>query len=325
MDILEEAMKVFDIEINNLLNVEKMLDKNFEKLVYAIHDCNGRVIITGIGKSGHIARKISATMASLGTPSYFLHPSEGLHGDLGIVTADDVVIAVSNSGETDEILNMISSIKTIGALLVSVTGKSNSALAENSDLSIVLPVLREASPYNLAPTSSTTALLVFGDALAVVLSKTKKFNIDDFALFHPYGTLGKRLLLKVKDIMYKGENNPFILENSTIKDAIFVMSSKGLGAVSIIDADAKLLGILTDGDLRRSIEKNLSNDIFDIKVLDFMNKNPYVINENKLAVDAFLLMENSQKKLLVLPVINDKGELTGMIRLHDIIKAGIKG
>lgn len=324
MNIIEEAVKVFDIEIENLQNIKGIIDNKFDSLVQAINKCTGRVIMTGMGKSGHIARKISATMSSLGTPAYYLHPSEGLHGDLGIITYNDIVIAASNSGETDEILRLIPSIKTIGAYLVSITGNSKSCLAMHSDLSIVLPIIQEASSDNLAPTSSTTALLVFGDALAVVLSKMNEFKAEDFALFHPYGTLGKKLLLKVKDIMVKDSDNPFIYENDTVKDAILMMSSKGLGAVSIVGNDFKLLGIMTDGDLRRLIEKNSENNIFDIKVKDIMNKKPHKINENRLAVDAFLFMEEGDKKLLVLPVVDDYEKLTGMIRLHDIIKIGIR-
>lgn len=322
MNIVNEGKKVFDIEIESLLEIKRTLNGDFEDLVKRIGNCEGRVIITGMGKSGHVARKIAATMSSLGTPTFFLHPAEGLHGDLGRVTKNDIIIAISNSGETDEVIGLLPSIKTIGAMLVSITGKRNSTLEENSDLSIVLPIKQEASPNNLAPTTSTTATLVFGDALAVVLAKMNNFKPENFALFHPNGSLGKRLLLKVKNIMHMNDENPVIEVEKSLKDAILVMSSQGLGAVTIIDEEMRIQGLITDGDIRRTIEKH-GEKIFGMKVNQIMTEKPIKINENELVVTALEVMENREKQLMVLPVVNDEDEVTGMIRIHDIIKAGV--
>lgn len=323
MNILEEGKKVFDIEIDSLIYLRDNLDSSFVQLVEMIYRCSGRIIITGMGKSGHIGKKIAATMASLGTVTYFLHPAEGLHGDLGMVTKDDIVIAISYSGESDEVLGLNSSIKKIGAKLVSITGRAESSLAECSDLNIVLPIKSEASTYKLAPTTSTTATLLFGDALAVVLSKLKNFKPEDFALFHPMGSLGKRLLLKVEEIMSKGEYNPVINVNSNLKDAIIVMSSKGLGGVSVINENGELVGLLTDGDLRRIIERNSKEDIFSMKIKNQMTKNPICIKNTEKAIKALELMEKGKKKISILPVVDEKNILVGMLRIHDVIKLGI--
>ncbi|WP_226681944.1 KpsF/GutQ family sugar-phosphate isomerase [Sutcliffiella horikoshii] len=324
IDIVAEGKKVFEVEIETLNLIKNTLNGDFETLVRMINQINGRVIITGMGKSGHIGNKISATMSSLGTPTYFLHPAEGVHGDLGRITKDDIVIAISNSGETDEVLNLIPSIKLIGAKLVSITGKVNSSLEKNSDLSIVLPIIKEASSYNLAPTTSTTAQLVFGDAIAVVLSKLLGFKPENFAVFHPNGALGKRLLIKINDIMLKNEANAVISQDSNLKEAIIEMSSKGLSGINIVNAEQKLLGIITDGDLRRLIEKsNHSYDIFEVKVKEIMTTNPITINKDDLAIKALELMENRPKQIAILPVIDDQQTVVGMVRVHDILKAGI--
>src|SRR5690606_22127792 len=231
IDHREEARKIFDIEIESLKKIRDELDDNFNVLIQEILACRGRIILTGIGKSGHIAKKIAATMASLGTPAYYLHPAEGAHGDLGIITKNDIILAISYSGETDEIIQLIPSIKKIQAKLVSITCRPNSTLERNADLSIHLKIIREACPHNLAPTTSSTATLVFGDALAVVLAKLINFQPENFAVFHPKGALGKRLLTKVSDLMFKGEENPVIHCGELLKKAIIVMSEKGLGAI----------------------------------------------------------------------------------------------
>lgn len=324
LNLIDEGKKVFDIEIETLNQIKNNIDDKFVTLITMIMECTGRVIITGMGKSGHIGRKIAATMCSLGTPTYFLHPAEGLHGDLGRVTKDDIIIAMSNSGETDEILGLIPSIKEIGAKIVSLTGKEGSTLEQNADLSIVLPIIKEASAYNLAPTTSTTAMLVYGDAIAVVLSKLKDFRPENFALFHPNGALGKRLLLKVKNIMHSGDDNPVVQTSCNLNQAIYVMSSKGLGAVSVVDEENNLVGIITDGDLRRYIEKNMNNSGFlSVCVSEIMTLNPIYIEENQLAVQALDLMENRERQLMVLPVVNCDKKAVGMVRIHDIIKAGV--
>jgi arabinose-5-phosphate isomerase len=319
IEIITEARKVFAIEMASLQKIQQELDGNFTSLVKEILACTGRVILTGMGKSGHIGRKIAATMSSLGTPAYFLHPAEGAHGDLGVITKDDIVLAISNSGETDEIIQLIPSIKKIRAKLVSITCKPNSTLERHADLSIHLQIIREACPHNLAPTTSTTATLVFGDALAVVLSRLIRFRPENFAVFHPKGSLGKRLLTKVSDLMFQGEENPLINQDEAVKKAIIIISEKGLGAISVIDGAGRLVGIVTDGDLRRTIEKY--DGLPDLKVRDIMTKNPIVTGPETLAVEAIKPMENNE--IMVLPVVNAQKEPVGMIRLHDIIKAGI--
>lgn len=318
-DLIVEARRVFDIEIESLQKVRDELDEDFSSLIKAIRDCQGRVILTGIGKSGHIAKKIAATMSSLGTPAYYLHPAEGAHGDLGVITRDDLVLAFSYSGETDEIIQLIPSIKKIQAKLVSITCRPNSTLERNADLSIHLNIIREACPHNLAPTTSSTATLVFGDALAVVLSKLIDFQPENFAVFHPKGALGKRLLTKVSDLMFKGEENPVIHCAEMLKKAIIVMSEKGLGAISVVDDQGQLVGIVTDGDLRRTIEKY--DNLPSLRVQEIMTKNPIVIEPDVLAVEAIKPMQ--AKEIMVLPVVDKERKPVGMIRLHDIVKAGI--
>lgn len=319
IDLIEEARRVFDIEIESLKKVRDELDEPFIVLIQAILSCQGRIILTGIGKSGHIAKKIAATMSSLGTPAYYLHPAEGAHGDLGVITKDDIVLAISYSGETDEIIQLIPSIKTIQAKLVSITCRPHSTLERNADLSIHLKIIKEACQHNLAPTTSSTATLVFGDAIAIVLSQIIGFQPENFAVFHPKGSLGKRLLTKVSDLMFQGEENPLIHGDEVLKKAIIVMSEKGLGAISVVDDHGKLVGIVTDGDLRRTMEKydNLPN----LKVKQIMTKNPIVIGPDALAVEAIKPMQT--REIMVLPVVDTKRKPVGMLRLHDIVKAGI--
>lgn len=255
MSSIETAIRVLRDEADAILSLIDKLDNNFELAVDLILHANGRVILTGMGKSGHIAKKVSATMASTGTPSFFLHPAEGIHGDLGMVTAEDVVVAYSNSGETGEILNILPSLKRIGAKLIAVVGNTHSTLAENADVVLDAGVLQEADSLGLAPTSSTTAALALGDALAVALMEKENFTADKFAVFHPGGSLGKRLLMTVEMVMHHGSDNPVIKETASVKDALFVMTKMGLGAVSVVDGKFKLKGLMTDGDVRRGLEK----------------------------------------------------------------------
>lgn len=319
LNLIAEARKVFDIEIESLQKVRDEIDASFVVLVKAIRACQGRIILTGIGKSGHIAKKIAATMASLGTPAYYLHPAEGAHGDLGVITKDDIVLAISYSGETDEIIQLIPSIKKIQAKLVSITCRPHSTLERNADLSIHLNIIREACQHNLAPTTSATATLVFGDAVAIVLSEIIGFQPENFAVFHPKGALGKRLLTKVSDLMFKGEENPIIHGDELLKRAVIIMGEKGLGAISVVDDDDKLVGIVTDGDLRRTIEKY--DNLPQLKVKEIMTKDPIVIEPDSLAVEAIKPMQ--AKEIMVLPVIDAERKPVGMLRLHDIVKAGI--
>ncbi|MBR5774406.1 MAG: KpsF/GutQ family sugar-phosphate isomerase [Clostridia bacterium] len=321
--IIDAGKRVFDVEIEALSQVRDCLDESFEKIVNAIAECKGRgkVIVTGMGKSGHIASKIAATMASLGTSSFFLHPAEALHGDLGMVSANDIVIAISNSGESDEIVNILPNIKLIGAKIVGISSNPDSTLIKNSDLPFVFPKMKEACNMSLAPTSSTTATLVFGDALAVVLSGIYGFGKDDYALIHPAGSLGKRLLISVAHVMMTGELNATIPAGSWLKDAIVEMGKKSLGMVNVIDENGKLCGIITDGDLRRLLDKGVN--IYECKVDDVMTKTPITISSDRLAVDAFMVIKNANKQITAMPVVDSNGILEGTVRIYDIVNKGI--
>lgn len=324
MDLIQEAKKIFNIQIKSLETTINSIDENFILLIKMIQESEGRIIITGMGKAGHIGKKIAATMSSLGTTAYFLHPAEGLHGDLGGIKKEDIVIAFSKSGESVEVIGLIPSIKSIGAKLVSVTCRKASTLSQNSDLSIELKITEEASHYGLAPTSSTTAMLVFGDTIAVLLEKLNNFRPENFAIFHPNGALGKKLLLKVENLMFKEEYNPVVNQKYSLKDTIFIMSSKGLGGVSVVNDDGELVGLITDGDLRRVIESySIKTDIFELTAENFMTIDPITVNKDIKAVDALSIMENRKKPLSILPVVDDRNKAVGMLRIHDIIRAGI--
>jgi len=320
MDRLAEGKRVFDIEIEALKKTRDALGDKFLQILDLIVMCKGKVIITGMGKPGHIAAKLAATFASLGTPSFCLHPGEAMHGDLGMVSVNDVVIAISYSGESDEIVRILPNIKMIGATLVGITGNPKSSLAQASDVVQVLPKLDEACYLGLAPTSSTTAVLCYGDALAVVASVIYGFKDADFGKLHPAGSLGKKLILKVYDLMIEGKNNAKVHVNVPLKDAIIEISKKGLGAVSVVDNDDRLLGIITDGDLRRQLEKGA--DVYGMKVEEVMTSNPVVIDKEKLAIEALNLMKSKNISCLI---IQEDGKVVGTIRLQDIIGVGIVG
>lgn len=322
MSALEVAARVLRDEAEAILKLIDRLDTSFEEAVNLISHSSGRVILTGMGKSGHIAKKVSATMASTGTPSFFLHPAEGIHGDLGMVTAQDVIIAYSNSGETGEILNIIPSVKRIDAKMIAVVGNVNSTLAKNSDVVLYAGAEKEADSLGLAPTSSTTAALALGDALAVTLMEKMHFTADNFAVFHPGGSLGRRLLLTVEMVMHKGDNNPVIFENSSIKDALFAMTDKGLGAVSVIDENYMLQGLMTDGDVRRGLENGIN--FLSLPVKEGMTKKPIVITPDKLAAEALHLMEKHvPHPITVLPVVDNNGKSVGMIHITDLLRQGV--
>lgn len=320
VDRLLGAKKVFDTEITALEKTRDALDDTFLQILDLIVNCKGKVIITGMGKPGHIAAKLAATFSSLGTPSFRLHPAEAMHGDLGMVSSNDVVIAISFSGESDEIVKILPNIKMIGATLVGITGNPNSTLAKASDVIQVLPKFEEACYLGLAPTSSTTAVLCYGDALAVVASGIYGFKDVDFGKFHPAGSLGKKLILKVEDLMAKEEKNAKVHISVPLKDAIIELSKKGLGAVSVVEDEDKLAGIITDGDLRRQLEKGA--DIYNMKVEDIMSKKPLKISRDKLAIDALRTMKEKNVSCLV---VCEKGRAVGTIRLQDIIGVGIVG
>lgn len=320
MDKLTEAKKVFDIEISALEKTRDALDETFVKILDLVINCKGKVIITGMGKPGHIAAKLAATFASLGTPAFRLHPAEAMHGDLGMVSENDIVIAISFSGESDEIVKILPNIKMIGATLVGITGNPKSTLATASDIVQVLPKFEEACYLGLAPTSSTTSVLCYGDALAVVASGIYGFKDSDFGKFHPAGSLGKKLILTVDDLMSMGDNNAAVLEGATLKDAIVELSKKGLGAVSVVKKDGTLVGIVTDGDLRRQLEKGA--DIYNLKTEDIMTKSPLTIDSSKLAIDALKIMKSKNISCLI---VTNGDKAVGTIRLQDIVGVGIVG
>lgn len=319
MDYLEAARKVFDVEIEALTRTKENLNDSFTEIVNAILQCKGKVILCGMGKSGHVAKKISATMSSLGTSSFYLHPAEAMHGDLGMVTECDLVILISHSGESQEIVQLIPSLKIIGAPIVAITSNENSTLAKESEWVQIMPTVREACNLNLAPTSSTTAVLAYGDALAVTVSQKYGFCEENFALFHPAGALGKRILLRVDGIMATGNDMPIVREKALISEAVMEMSRKQLGVVAIIDENDRLSGLLTDGDLRRAIEKRVDmyNDIIDT----IMTRSPKTIRKDILAVQALHnLKENSINNY---PVVDELGHVEGVLTWQMIVKAGI--
>ncbi len=320
MDKLAEGRRVFNIEIEALKKTRDVLDDTFISILDLVTGCKGKVIITGMGKPGHIGEKMAATFSSLGTPSFFLHPGEAMHGDLGMVSENDLVIAISYSGESDEIVRILPNIKMIGATLVGMTANANSTLAHASDIVQVLPKFDEACYLGLAPTSSTTVELCYGDALAVVASGIYGFKDADFGKFHPAGSLGKKLILKVDDLMAKNDENAVVGSNASLKDAIVELSKKGLGVVSVVDENGKLRGIITDGDLRRQLEKGI--DIYNLHVQDVMARNPITIELGKLAVEALHTMKS--KNVSCMPVMVAEN-VVGTIRLHDIVGVGIIG
>lgn len=320
--MLEHAREVLRMEAEAILELVPRIDENFAAAVNLILECQGRTVITGMGKSGLIGRKMAATLASTGTPSFYLHPAEGIHGDLGMVTASDVVIALSNSGETGEVLNILPSLRRIGAKIIAMVGNANSTLGKNADVILDVGVSKEACPLGLAPTSSTTAALAYGDALALALLKKHNFTASQFAIFHPGGSLGRKLLLTVGNIMHKGEENPTVLADTTVQEALFVITDKGLGAVSVVDQNGIMQGVLTDGDIRRGLSKGV--DFLQRPVSELMTANPKTITEDKLAAQALHLMEsNMPKPITVLPVLDEKRKVIGLLHMTDLVRQGV--
>ncbi|WP_371017757.1 KpsF/GutQ family sugar-phosphate isomerase [Pseudalkalibacillus sp. JSM 102089] len=318
-DYLTSVKEVLEIEANAILSLKDSLNGEINQTIEMILDCKSRVIVTGMGKSGLIAQKIVATLSSTGTPSLFLHPAEGLHGDLGMVTKDDVVIAISNSGETEELLNILPSLKRIGPKMVALVGRENSTLADKSDVILSIGKVEEACPLGLAPTTSTTVTLAIGDAIAIALLKARDFKPENFALYHPGGSLGRKLLLTIQDVIDANPNNPTVDENKEVKEVLFEMTKSGLGAISIIGESGKLEGILTDGDIRRALAEG--NHILETPVNKLYTKHPITIPNTLLAAEALKIMED--KRVNVLPVLNENTEPIAMVHIHDLTKMGL--
>ena len=316
---LELARKVLAIEAEAVSALGSRLDARFLDAIGLILACRGRVVVSGVGKSGHIARKIASTMASTGTPAFFLHAAEASHGDLGMITRDDVVLALSNSGQSDELLTIIPLIKRQGAKLIAVTGNPDSALAKEADVHLDAGVAQEACPLNLAPTASTTAALALGDALAVALLDARGFNEQDFARAHPGGALGRRLLTHVSDVMRTGDAIPSVPEEASFFDVLLEMSRKGMGMAAVVDSNRKVVGIFTDGDLRRTLERK--PDVRSLKVTAIMKRDPRAIAPHKLAAEAVELMERYRINQLL--VVSEAGELVGALNTHDLLRAKV--
>jgi len=318
---MDEGKRVLRVEAQSILDLAERIDENFSRAVEILYDCKGKVVLMGMGKSGLVGRKIASTFASTGTPAFFLHPAEGANGDFGMLTKEDVVIAISNNGETRELLEVLPLIKRYGNRMITLTGNVNSSLAKAGDVCLNIYVKEEACPLGLAPTASTTATLALGDALAVALMVKKGFDEKDFALLHPGGTLGKRLLLKVEDLMHVGRTFPMVSEKTLMKDAILEISSKRLGVTGVCNGDGHLVGVITDGDLRRALEK--FNDLLGRKASEVMTRNPKRIEKDALAAKAVQRMEEySITSLFVFNQPGDKAPV-GIIHLHDLLKAGV--
>lgn len=315
----EQARRVLQIESAAIGDLIERIDDNFERACQLALACRGRIVVTGMGKSGHVAGKIAATLASTGSPAFFLHPGEASHGDLGMITADDVVLAISYSGETSELVTILPLIARLGAPLISMTGNPDSTLARRADAHLNVHVSEEACPLNLAPTASTTATLAYGDALAVALLDSRAFTAEDFARSHPGGSLGKRLLLRVEDIMHKDQDVPIVGVTASLSSALLEMSAKGLGMAIVADNDGALAGVFTDGDLRRLIDRNL--DLRNISIRDAMTKRSHTIAPEALAADAVRLMD--QHAITALPVVDSDRQIVGALNIHDLFRAGV--
>lgn len=317
---IQKAKEVIRVEADAIAALSSRIDGNFVDAVELVFECKGRVIVTGVGKSGLVARKIAATLASTGTSAFFIHAAEGLHGDLGVVREEDVILIVTKSGETSEISALIPQLRNIGVKLITITGTLDTSLTRVSDIVLDASVKEEACPHDLAPTASSTAALVMGDALAVSLLERRGFTMEDFASIHPGGNLGKKLLTRIEDLMYTGDHLPIMQEDSLFKDVILEMNRKRFGAVCIVDDKGKLKGIITEGDLRREIEKGEA--ILQSKASESMSTKPKVVSAQTLAVDALALLE--EFNILQLIMVDEDGKPIGMIHLHDLLDAGIK-
>lgn len=318
--ILALARQVLEIEAGAVAALTQRLGAAFLEAVATIFGASGRVVVTGMGKSGHIGSKIASTLASTGTPAFFMHPGEASHGDVGMIAAGDVVVAISNSGESDEILRILPLIKRRGAKVIAITGRAHSTLATEADVHLDAAVEKEACPMNLAPTASTTAVLALGDALAVALLEKRGFGEEDYALHHPGGALGRKLLLHVSDVMHSGDRLPRVGLQATLKEAILEMSRKALGMTAIVADDGRVAGLFTDGDLRRTLERH--EDIRGLKVADVMTRNPRSIGPGRLAAEAAQMMQAHHVSGRLL-VVDDDGRLVGAVHVDDLLRAGV--
>jgi len=317
--LVQSAKRTLSLEIHALQDLLPRLGEDFVRACELMLACSGRVVVVGMGKSGHVGKKIAATLASTGTPAFFVHPAEASHGDMGMLTASDLVLALSNSGSTAEILTLLPLIKRLGIALVSLTGRKDSPLAEAAEVNLDAAVRQEACPLQLAPTASTTAALALGDALAVALMEARGFTAEQFALSHPGGALGKRLLLRASDLMHKGERLPKVAHNASLGQALLEMSSKGLGMTCVLDDNGRLVGIFTDGDLRRAFERDL--DLRSANIERLMTKSPRVAQPAMLAAEVLHLMQSHKINALV--VVDSDNRPLGALNMHDLLRAGV--
>ena len=318
-DLIDSAQRTIRLELEAVQELLPRIDADFIKACELTLSCKGRVVVVGMGKSGHIGNKIAATLASTGTPSFFVHPAEASHGDMGMITKDDIVLALSNSGSTAEIITLLPLIKRLGIRLISMTGNPDSPLAKAADVNLDARVSQEACPLNLAPTSSTTASLVLGDALAIALLEARGFTAEDFAFSHPGGALGRRLLLKVENVMHSGESLPQVTRGTSLRDALLEMTQKGLGMTTVLEADGHLAGIFTDGDLRRALDKGI--DVRDARIDDVMTPHGKTIRAEMLAAEALKIMEDN--KISALVVVDGNDRPIGAFNLGDLLRAGV--
>lgn len=319
VDYRASARRVLDIESKAVAELQQYLDEHFQQACEMMFHCAGRVVVIGMGKSGHVGNKIAATLASTGTPAFFVHPGEASHGDLGMITCNDVVLALSNSGETDEVLKLLPVLKRLGISLIAMTGNPQSTLARHATIHVQVAVAQEACPLGLAPTASTTAALAMGDALAVSLLEARGFSADDFALSHPGGSLGRRLLLRISDIMHQGEQIPLVPETASLPGALLEISKKGLGMTGVLSKEGTLAGIFTDGDLRRVLDQRL--DIHQTTIASVMTQNCITVQPHLLAAEALQIME--KRKINALMVVDATKRPVGALNMHDLLKAGV--
>ncbi|EQA35505.1 sugar isomerase, KpsF/GutQ family [Leptospira inadai serovar Lyme str. 10] len=320
-ETLDKVKKALDIEIESIRYFRENLDSNVEKAVELIYSAKGKVVVTGVGKSGDIGKKIASTLSSTGTPSFFLHPSDAAHGDAGIVSKGDVVLAIGKSGESEELLNLLPTIKNLGAILISLTANPQSRLAQDSDLVVLTPVLKEACPLELAPTSSTTIALMLGDAIAMALMEMRNFQKEDFALYHPAGRLGKRLSLKVDDVMRKGDKIAKVLPDTRLETILSEITAKLLGATAVVDHKETLLGFITDYDIRKLLKDGKFHK--ESQASDIMNSKPSSFESGTMAYDVLQSMERRERPISVAPIVSADGKLLGIVSIHDLLQKGL--